>query len=89
MLEPLLLLALVALFGVGYATRSYVGAVVPVAVLALAVILYQQRTPTADEVDVLPAIFVVASGIGVLHYLAGVALGRRSHRGPSDGASAG
>jgi hypothetical protein len=87
MLEPLILLVLVALFGFGYGTRSYAGAFVPGAVLVCAVILYQQRTPTGDEVDALPAIFVVASGIGALLYLAGVALGRRSRRSSSDGAS--
>ena len=85
MLEPLTLLLLAALFGFGYATRSYVGALVPVVVLVCAVILYSQSTPSGDEVDVLPAMFVFASGLGVLLYLAGVALGRRQGRSSSDG----
>jgi hypothetical protein len=61
MLEPLTLLVLAALFGFGYATRTYVGALVPVVVLVCAVILYSQSTPSGDEVDVLPAMFVFAS----------------------------
>jgi hypothetical protein len=82
----LTLLVLIALFGFGYGTRSYVGALLPGAVLVWAVILYLHRTPTGLEVD-LDAIFVVASGTGVLIYLAGMALGKRSRRGSSDGAS--
>ena len=66
MLEPLTLLVLAALFGFGYATRSYVGVLLPVVVLVCAVILYSQSTPSGDEVDVLPAMFVFASGVGVL-----------------------
>ena len=80
MLESFVLLVLVALFGLGYATRSYLGALVPGAVLVWAAIGYQQRTPTDDEVGVLPGIFLVASIVGVLLYLVGVALGRRSRR---------
>jgi hypothetical protein len=80
MLEPFVFLMLIALFAVGYGTRSYVGAFVPGIVLVFAVVAYQGRTPTDDEVGVLPAIFVVASVIGVLVYLGGVALGRRSNR---------
>jgi hypothetical protein len=80
MLESFILLMLVALFGFGYATRSYLGAVVPGAVLALTAIVYQQSAPTDDEVGVLPGIFLVASIVGVLVYLGGVALGRRSRR---------
>ena len=85
MLEPLTLLVLAALFGFGYATRSYVGVLVPGVVLVCAVILYSQSTPSGDEVDVLPAMFVLASSLGVLLYLAGVALGRRQGRSSSDG----
>jgi 4-hydroxybenzoate polyprenyltransferase len=81
-----LILVFVLLFGFGYGTRSYVGAFVPGAVLVFAVFLYQQSTPTGDEVDVLPAAFVVASGLGVLIYLGGVALGRRLRRISPDGA---
>jgi hypothetical protein len=73
MLEPFILLMLVAL--------------VPATVFVCVVILYQQSTPTGDEVDVQPAIYVVASAIGVLLYLGGVALGRRLRRSSSDGAS--
>jgi hypothetical protein len=71
-----------------YATRSYVGVLLPVVVLVCAVILYSQSTPSGDEVDVLPAMFVFASGVGVLLYLEGVALGRRQGRSSSDGPAA-
>jgi 4-hydroxybenzoate polyprenyltransferase len=84
MFESVILLVLVGLFGFGYATRSYVGALVPGVLLVCAVIVYSQHTPTGDEVDVQPAIYVVASGIGVLLYLGGAALGRRSSRSSSD-----
>ena len=87
MFESLILLMLVALFSFGYGTRSYAGALIPGVLLVCAVILYSQSTPTGDEVDVQPAIYVVASGIGVLLYLGGVALGRRSGRSSADDAS--
>jgi hypothetical protein len=77
MLELFVFLMLIALFAVGYGARSYVGVLVPGIVLVFAVVAYIGQTPTDDEVRVLPAIFVVASVIGVLVYLAGVALGRR------------
>jgi hypothetical protein len=80
MFESLILLILIALFGFGYRTRSYVGASVPGLLFVSAVVLYSQSTPTGDEVNVQPAIYAVASGLGVLIYLVGVALGRRSHR---------
>jgi 4-hydroxybenzoate polyprenyltransferase len=80
MFESVILLVLVGLFSCGYGTQSYVGALVPGVLLVCAVILYSQSTPTGDEVDAQPAIYVVASGLGVLLYVAGVALGRRSHR---------
>jgi 4-hydroxybenzoate polyprenyltransferase len=83
MLESLILVALVVLFGVGYSTRSYLGALVPGAVVVWAAIAYAQRTPTDDEVGVLPAIFLVASIVGLLVFLGGVALGRRSRLTPS------
>lgn len=79
MLEPVVLLMLVALFRFGYGTRSYIGTVVPAALFVGAVIVYQRSTPSGDEVDVLPTIYLAASGLGVLIYLGGVVLGR--HRG--------
>jgi 4-hydroxybenzoate polyprenyltransferase len=78
MFESFILLVLVALFSFGYGTRSYVGALVPGVLFLCMVILYSQSTPTGDEVDVQPGIYMVASGLGVLIYVGGVALGRRS-----------
>jgi hypothetical protein len=81
MLESLTLLVFIALFASGYGTRSYVGALVPGVIFVCAVALYLGRPPpSGDEVDVLPGIFMIVCGIGVLLYLAGVALGRRLHR---------
>jgi len=77
---PLLLFGL--FFVIGYSTRSYVGAAVPLTLLALAVVAFAGRTETGDEVDVQPFIVLVASTIGVLVYLGGVALGRRSRPTP-------
>jgi hypothetical protein len=76
MLDRSILMVIVALFGFGFGTRSYVGAFVPT-ILVFAVILYLQATPTEDEVGAWSAIWVVVSAVGVLVYLAGVALGRR------------
>jgi 4-hydroxybenzoate polyprenyltransferase len=86
MFESFILLVLVALFGFGYGTRSYIGVLVPGVLFVCAVIIYRQHTPTGDEVDVQPAIYVFATGIGVVLYLAGVALGRPSPRSSSGGA---
>jgi hypothetical protein len=66
MFQSLILLVLVGLFSSGYGTRSHAGALVPGVLLFCAVILYSQSARTGDEVDVQPAIYVVASGIGVL-----------------------
>jgi hypothetical protein len=85
-----LLLVLVALFGVGYATRSYVGALVPGVVFVLVALMFLQSAQhpsppgMGDEVDVLPAIYLGASSIGVLLYLGGVALGRFVGRSSGD-----
>jgi hypothetical protein len=79
---------LIALFAIGYGTRSYVGALVPGVIFVCAVALYVDRgPPSGDEVDVLPGMFMIACGIGVLLYVAGVALARRSCRSSSDGAT--
>ena len=91
--EMELLLFFVVLFAFGFGTRSYVGVLVPGAVFVCAALLFLQSTHppstrTPDEVDVLPAVFLGASAIGVLVYVGGVALGRRSRRPPSDSASA-
>jgi hypothetical protein len=78
-LEPLGLISIAALFASGYLTRSYLGAAVPGVALLAAIYGYTQRGPdTGDEVDVLPAVFVVLSAIAVLAFLGGVALGRRA-----------
>jgi 4-hydroxybenzoate polyprenyltransferase len=87
MIGSLVVLVPVVLFCFGFGTGSYVGALVPGALLAGAVILYQQHTPTGDEVDAWAVIWVVASAVGVVLYLAGVAFGRASRRAPSDGQS--
>lgn len=86
MLEALILLGFVAAFGLGYGTRSYVGVVLPVAVVVWAAIVYQQNMPTADEIRVVYTVFLAASILGVLVYLGGAALGRRSRRKASAGA---
>jgi hypothetical protein len=81
--ESIILLVLFVLFAFGYGTRSYVGALVPGVLFVCAVILAWQSTPTGDEVDVQPTIFAVASGLGMLIYAGGVALGRRLRRDSS------
>jgi hypothetical protein len=77
----LTLVILATLFGFGYATRSYVGVLVPLTLFVLAAIDYRSREEpapgTGDEVDVLSGISVVLTGIAVLTYLGAVALGRR------------
>jgi hypothetical protein len=87
----LTLLVLAALFGFGYATRSYVGVLVPLTLFVLAVIDYlswERPAPgTGDEIDVLHGISVVLTGIAVLIYLGGVALGRRSRPGSTNSTS--
>jgi hypothetical protein len=77
MLEALILGAWVALFGLGYAIRSYVGTLIPGAALLWAAIVYAENTPTDDEIGALYALLLIASLIGVMVYLGGVALGRR------------
>jgi hypothetical protein len=77
--ESIILLGVAILFAAGYGTRSYVGALIPGILFVLALIGFSQSTPRGDEVDVQPAIYAVASGIGLLLYLGGVALGRRWH----------
>ena len=84
MLEAFVLLGWIALFALGYGTRSYIGSVLPLAVLVWAVIAYQQNMPTNDEIRVLYTAYVVASAIGLLIYLGGVALGRRPRSRPSE-----
>jgi hypothetical protein len=86
MFESFILVVLIALFAFGYGTSSYVGVLVPGVLFVCAVILYWQSTPTGDEVDVQPAIYAIATGLGVLIYVGGVALGRRARRQSSHGA---
>jgi hypothetical protein len=76
MLEALLLLVLVALYGTGYLTRSYIGALLPGVMLLCGVIAFQHSPQTGDEVDAQAAIYVIAPAIGVFVYLSGVASGR-------------
>jgi hypothetical protein len=83
-LVPLLVLAV--FFIAGYQSRSYVGVLVPGAVVVFAVDAYRHRIPSGDEIDVLDGVFVVLSVVGVLVYLTGVALGRRVRRGSADAA---
>jgi hypothetical protein len=80
MLEPLLLFTLAALFFTGYATRSYVGVLVPGVIFAVTLRGYLQRTETGDEMDVLAAAFLVWGTLCVAVYLGGVSLGRRWQR---------
>jgi hypothetical protein len=86
MLEALILGAWGALFGLGYAIRSYVGSLIPGAALLWAAIAYAENTPTDDEIGALYTGLFVASVIGVGIYLGGVALGRRRRSRASNGA---
>jgi hypothetical protein len=78
MFELVVLLILVASFGVGYGSRSYVGAVIPMGLVVLAVVGFMNRGSIEDEVEYLPGIYLVASVVCLGLYLGGVALGRRS-----------
>jgi membrane protein DedA with SNARE-associated domain len=84
--EFVTLLVLAGLFVAGYETRSYVGAFVPGTLVVFALYAYLNSTPSGDEVDVLPMAFLVSTIVGVLVYLAGVALGRRARRARTDAA---
>ena len=84
MIEFATLVVLAVFFIAGYESRSYVGALIPGAVAVFALASSLHSTPTGDEVDVLDAVFLAASLLGVLVYLAGVAIGRRVRRGSAD-----
>ena len=79
-------IAWVALFGLGHAIGSCVGTLIPGAALLWAAIVYAENTPTDDEIGALYTGLLVASVIGVVIYLGGVALGRRRRRRAPNGA---
>jgi hypothetical protein len=67
-------------FGLGVLTRSYVSALPWLALFIFALAQLLAYKPGNDEVDVIPWIFMVASGLAVLVDLAGAAIGRRLRR---------
>jgi hypothetical protein len=79
---PFAVIALAILCVAGYTTRSYVGALIPLLLLALAIVGYVSTEPpapgTGDEVDAIPGATVLLAATGVLVYLGAVALGRRA-----------
>jgi hypothetical protein len=74
--EALSLVLLILLGAAGYAFRSYVGAIIPAGLVAFTLVDYLAYEPVGDEIDVLPAAFLVVAIIGLVVYLGGVALGR-------------
>lgn len=70
-------LFIAAPFWLGARTRSYWSALPSVALFVFAVARYRAHEPSGDEVDVLPLIFMLGSGLGVFVCLAGAAFGRR------------
>jgi hypothetical protein len=79
-IETLLVLALVAMFGLGYATRSYTGLFFPGLWLIAAAGAYVENMPTDDEIGALYTAFLVASVAGVVLYVTGVVVGRHTRR---------
>ena len=79
-------IAWVALFGLGHSIGSCVGTLIPGAALLWAAIVYAENTPTDDEIGALYTGLLVASVIGVVIYLGGVALGRRRRSRAPNGA---
>jgi NhaP-type Na+/H+ or K+/H+ antiporter len=74
----LVVLVFAVLYVAGYTTRSYVGVLIPLLLFALAIVSYLNAEPTGDEMDAIPGAMVIFTAIGVLIYLGGVALGRRT-----------
>ena len=70
-------LFIAAPFWLGARTRSYWSLVAPVALLIFFISQYRAYEPSGDEMDALPLIYMVGSGLGVLVCVAGVAFGRR------------
>ncbi len=70
-------LFIAAPFWLGARTRSYWSVLAPVALVVLAVALYRGSEPSGDEVDAIPLVIMIGSGLGVLVCVAGVAFGRR------------
>jgi hypothetical protein len=70
-------LFIAAPFWLGARTRSYWSAVLPVALLVFAIAQYRGYEPSGDEIDALPLLFMLGSGLGVFVCLAGAAFGRR------------
>jgi malonyl CoA-acyl carrier protein transacylase len=76
-------LFIAAPFGLGARTRSYWSALAPVALMVFAIAQYRAYEPSGDEIDALPLVFMLGSGLGVLACLTGAAFGRR-YRPPAD-----
>ena len=73
-----LLLFVAAPFALGYATGSYLPALLPAASLVASVVNYGANPPPGtDEVDVLPGLWSLGSAIAVTVCLGGAALTRR------------
>lgn len=87
------LLILVVSFALGYVTRSYLGALVPMSIFASVVYVLRILEPIEGaggrpqpyDTDVLDDVALVASGLVVLTYLAGVLLARRRRAIAPDG----
>jgi hypothetical protein len=81
-LELLTLLLFIGVpWAVGYGTASYRAALLPAASLVAALVRYAADPPAgADEVDVLPGLWVVFSAVAVLVCLGGATLRRRSRQ---------
>ena len=81
MLDLLAILVFIAFpFGLGWFTRSYLAAILPLTSLVAAIVNYATYSfeGPPDEVDVLPGAWVVLSAIALVVALGGAALARRS-----------
>ena len=75
-MEALSLVLLILLGAAGYGFRSYIGAIIPAGLVAFTLVDYLAYEPVGDEIDVLPAAYLVVATIGLVVYLGGVAWGR-------------
>ena len=80
-----LLLFVAAPFVLGYATGSYLSALLPAASLVASLVNYGVNPPPGtDEVDVLPGLWILGSAVAVTVCWGGAALTRRlRRRGPA------
>jgi hypothetical protein len=80
--ELLVLLVFIILpLAAGYSEASYGALLIPVTLIVVSVVAYVSSRPSggqpADEVDVIPGVYLAASLAGLLLCLVGVALGRK------------